>query len=141
VVDVSSKHPTTHENAPIDPVRHAVPIAVAVLLPSGSICGGSAWSCCCGLGRCVWERGMHGCGVRHCDPSSFFSPASGAQLDPVQLERWALENSGLLRVRQPLPAAQSGDNFIRCASASAVALVGALHGGALSLALDTTRAT
>ena len=32
-------------------------------------------------------------------------------LDPAQLEQVMLERSGLLKVRPPLPAAQSGDNF------------------------------
>lgn len=32
-------------------------------------------------------------------------------LDPAQLEQFMIESSGLLKVRPPLPAAQSGDNF------------------------------
>ena len=32
-------------------------------------------------------------------------------LDPAQLEQFMIERSGLLKVRPPLPAAQSGDNF------------------------------
>lgn len=32
-------------------------------------------------------------------------------LDPVQLERFAIEGSGLLQLRPPLPAAASGDDF------------------------------
>ena len=32
-------------------------------------------------------------------------------LDPAQFEQFALEKSGLLQVRPPLPAAVSGDNF------------------------------
>ena len=32
-------------------------------------------------------------------------------LDPAQLEQFMIEQSGLLKVRPPLPAAQSGDNF------------------------------
>ncbi len=31
-------------------------------------------------------------------------------LDPVQLERWVLDSSGLLKVRPPMPAAESGVN-------------------------------
>ena len=32
-------------------------------------------------------------------------------LDPAQLEQFMIERSGILKVRPPLPAAQSGDNF------------------------------
>lgn len=40
-------------------------------------------------------------------------PAPVDPLDPIQLERFSLEASGLLKLRPPLPAAPSGDPFIR----------------------------
>lgn len=33
-------------------------------------------------------------------------------LDPVQLEHWVLDSSGLLKIRPPMPAAESGSDNV-----------------------------
>ena len=52
-------------------------------------------------------------------------------LDPAQLEQFMLERSGLLKVRPPLPAAQSGDNFYHAIPFQVGFLAVPLQGGPL----------